>query len=147
YADPSVFLTPESLHHWHKEFWDHDLYWCLAAIGALELDFRFSILQPVIGYRHFSGGISTLKQVTGRVHHDVQHYIVGLIAGAAPCCFVITICALMDVQYMAQSPSPNDNLLTSINQSLSIFHQNKDVINDIGHADGCEETNRQLVHT
>ncbi|KAG2051089.1 hypothetical protein BDR06DRAFT_1061819, partial [Suillus hirtellus] len=41
YADPSVFLMPESLHHWHKEFWDHDLHWCLVAVGVLELDFRF----------------------------------------------------------------------------------------------------------
>ncbi|KAG1780966.1 hypothetical protein EV702DRAFT_963348 [Suillus placidus] len=49
-ADPSVFLMPELLHHWHKEFWDHDLQWCLAVVGAQELDFRFSILQPITGY-------------------------------------------------------------------------------------------------
>ncbi|KAG2103464.1 uncharacterized protein F5147DRAFT_580548 [Suillus discolor] len=132
YADPSVFLTPESLHHWHKEFWDHDLHWCLVAVGALELDFRFSILQPITGYRHFSCGISKLKQVTGRVHRDVQRYIIGLIAGTAPRRFVTAICALMDVRYMAQSPSPDDNLLTSIDQSLLIFHQNKDVIMSLG---------------
>ncbi|KAG2106894.1 hypothetical protein BD769DRAFT_1675747 [Suillus cothurnatus] len=132
YADPSVFLTPESLHHWHKEFWDHDLHWCLVAVEALELDFRFLILQPITGYRHFSCGISKLKQVTGRVHRDVQHYIVGLIAGTAPRRFVIAICALMDVRYMAQSPSPDDNILTSIDQSLLIFHQNEDVIMSLG---------------
>ncbi|KIK33927.1 hypothetical protein CY34DRAFT_26962 [Suillus luteus UH-Slu-Lm8-n1] len=96
YADPSVFLMPESLHHWHKEFWDHDLHWCLVAVGVLELDFRFSILQTITGYCHFSCGISKLKQVTGRVHRDVQHYIVGLIAGTAPRHFVTTIHALMD---------------------------------------------------
>jgi hypothetical protein len=28
-AEPSVFLTPESLHHWHKMFWDHDAKWCI----------------------------------------------------------------------------------------------------------------------
>ena len=22
--EPSQFLTPEPLHHWHKQFWDHD---------------------------------------------------------------------------------------------------------------------------
>ncbi|KAG2739313.1 hypothetical protein P692DRAFT_20881930 [Suillus brevipes Sb2] len=132
YADPSVFLTPESLHHWHKEFWDHDLHWCLVAVGALELDFRFSILQPITGYRHFSCGISKHKQVTGRVHRDVQRYIIGLIAGTAPHRFVTAIRALMDVRYMAQSPSPDDNLLTSIDRSLLVFHQNKDVIMTLG---------------
>ncbi|KAG1720429.1 hypothetical protein EDD22DRAFT_791169, partial [Suillus occidentalis] len=39
-ADPSVFLTPESLHHWHNEFFDHDLQWCLEVVGEQELDFR-----------------------------------------------------------------------------------------------------------
>ena len=23
-SNPSIFLTPEPLHHWHKAFWDHD---------------------------------------------------------------------------------------------------------------------------
>ncbi|KAG0695633.1 hypothetical protein DFH29DRAFT_879890, partial [Suillus ampliporus] len=87
---------------------------------------------PISGYRHFSSGVSKLKQVTGRVHHDVQRYIVGLITGAAPRCFVIAIRALMDVQYMVQSPSLNDDLLASIDQSLLIFHDNKDVIMRLG---------------
>ncbi|KAG1842142.1 hypothetical protein F4604DRAFT_1939014 [Suillus subluteus] len=131
-ADPSVFLTPEPLHHWHKEFYDHDLQWCLIVVGAQELDFRISILQPTTGYWHFSGGISKLKQVTGRVHRDLQHYIVGLIAGAAPRRFVIVIRALMDVRYMVQSPSPDENLLACIDRSLSIFHENKDIITSLG---------------
>lgn len=28
-AEPSQFLTPEPLHHWHKQFWDHDAKWCI----------------------------------------------------------------------------------------------------------------------
>lgn len=28
-AEPSTFLTPEPLHHWHKSFWDHDAKWCI----------------------------------------------------------------------------------------------------------------------
>ncbi|KAG1885867.1 uncharacterized protein F5891DRAFT_890093, partial [Suillus fuscotomentosus] len=131
-ADPSVFLTPEPLHHWHEEFFDHDLQWCLEVVGEQELDFRISVLQPTTGFRHFFGGISKLKQVTGRVHRDLQCYIVGLIAGAAPRRFVIAICALMDVWYMAQSPLPDDDLLARIDRSLAIFHENKDVIISLG---------------
>lgn len=138
-ADPSVFLIPEPLHHWHKQFWDHDMQWCLEVVGVQEFDFRISILQPITGYRHFPGGISKLKQVTGRVHRDVQRYIVGLIAGAAPRRFVIAICALMDVRYMAQSPTPDDNLLASIDKSLSIFHDNKDVIMTLGARMGAKK--------
>ncbi|KAG2071298.1 hypothetical protein BDR04DRAFT_1117707 [Suillus decipiens] len=74
-ADPSVILTPEPWHHWHKEFYDHDLQWCLTVVGAQELDFCISILQPTTGYYHFSGGFSKLKQVMDRAHRDLQHYI------------------------------------------------------------------------
>ncbi|KAG2353339.1 hypothetical protein BDR07DRAFT_1496432 [Suillus spraguei] len=131
-TDPSVFVTPEPLHHWHKEFYDHDLQWCLIVVGVQELDFCISILQPTVGYRHFHGGISKLKQVMGRVHQDIQHYIIGLIAGAAPCQFVVAIRALMDVRYMAQSPLPDENLLVCIDRSLLIFHENKDIILSLG---------------
>ena len=40
-SDPSSFLTPEPLHHWHKQFWDHDAKWCINALGGSELDFWF----------------------------------------------------------------------------------------------------------
>ncbi|KAG2738995.1 hypothetical protein P692DRAFT_201730262 [Suillus brevipes Sb2] len=138
-ADPSIFLMSEALHHWHKEFFDHDCQWCLVAVGASELDFRFSILQPVTGYRHFAGGISKLKQVTGRGHRDIQRYIVGLISGAAPRRFVIAIRALMDVRYLAQSPAPDDDLLESIDQALLTFHQNKDIIMTLGARMGAKK--------
>ncbi|KAG1850361.1 hypothetical protein DFJ58DRAFT_631122, partial [Suillus subalutaceus] len=53
--------------------------------------------------------------------------------------FVIVICALMDAQYMSQSPSLDDNLLASIDQSLSTFHQNKDVIMTLGAQTGTKK--------
>ena len=28
-SDPSRFLTPEPLHHWHKQFWDHNIKWAI----------------------------------------------------------------------------------------------------------------------
>ncbi|KAG6369929.1 hypothetical protein JVT61DRAFT_13313 [Boletus reticuloceps] len=63
---PSRFLTPECLHHWHHFFWDHDLGWCIEALGSRELDFHFSVLLPVTSVHHFSQGVTQLKQVTGR---------------------------------------------------------------------------------
>ncbi|KAG0699348.1 hypothetical protein DFH29DRAFT_983549 [Suillus ampliporus] len=138
-ADPSIFLMSEALHHWHKEFFDHNCQWCLVAIGASELDFRFSILQPVTGYRHFASRISKLKQVTGQGHCDIQCYIVGLISGAAPRRFVIAIHALMDVRYLAQCPAPDDNLLASIDKALLTFHGNKDIIMTLGARMGAKK--------
>ena len=92
--EPSQFLTPEPLHHWHKQFWDHDAKWCICTVGSAEIDFRFSLLQPCVGFRHFKAGISSLKQVTGRDHRNVQHYIIPLIADAIPKEFLLCIRAL-----------------------------------------------------
>ena len=83
-------------------FWDHDLKWCVHAVGGTEIDFHFSILQPHIGFRHFAKGISNLKQVTGRDHHDVQRYTVGVIAGAVPRDFLIAIWSVRALDIIAR---------------------------------------------
>ena len=49
-SNPSSFLTSEPLHHWHKQFWDHDAKWCIYMLGAAEIDFRFSVLHNRSGY-------------------------------------------------------------------------------------------------
>jgi hypothetical protein len=124
-AEPSEFLTPKPLHHWHKMFWDHDAKWCIHAVGASKIDFRFSILHPHTVYRHF---ISKLKQVTGREHQDVQRYIVGIIAGAVPKCFLIAVRALIDFRYLGQAPEISDTVLLKIKSALKEFHDHKDAI-------------------
>ena len=70
-SDPSQFITPEVLHHFHRLFWDHNVKWCIHCAGA-EVDFCFSVLQTIVGYQAFAEGISKLKQVTGRDHHAIQ---------------------------------------------------------------------------
>lgn len=127
-AEPSQFLTPEPLHHWHRMFWDHDAKWCIHAVGSSEIDFRFSLLHPRTGFRHFNEGISRLKQVTGRDHRDVQQYIVAVIAGAVSKKFLIAVRSLLDFHYMAQAPVITDDLCVKINASLLEFHNNKDAI-------------------
>ncbi|KAI5998653.1 hypothetical protein EDD15DRAFT_2161699 [Pisolithus albus] len=82
-SDPANFLMPEPLHHWYRKFWDHDVQWCKNALGAPELDFRYSILHPIVGMCHFKDGIMALKQVTGRAQRDMQHFMVAVIGGAA----------------------------------------------------------------
>jgi len=131
-ACPSSFLTPEFLHYLHRKFWDHDAKWCINVVGAAEIDFRFSILQPIVGFQHFKGGITKLKQVTGHVHRDIQHYIVGIISGPSPAGFVTAIRALMDFRYRVQAHRIDDGDTAVINDALSEFHANKDVILQLG---------------
>ncbi|KAG1776905.1 hypothetical protein EV702DRAFT_1045915 [Suillus placidus] len=128
-VDLHVFFTPEPLHHWYHQFYDHDVKWCLAAVGEQELDFRFSVLQPLMTFRHFKDGISKLKQVTGRAQRDMQCYIVALIADAAPRGVVIAICALMDFHYISQATTINKTHCQKILGALEEFHEHKqDVI-------------------
>ena len=127
-SDPSDFLTPEPLHHWHKQFWDHDAKWCMKAVGKAEIDFRFSVLHPHTGFRHFKEGISALKQVTGREHRDVQRYIIPVIADAVPKEFLIAVRALTDFRYLAQAPEIDEASCTKIESALLEFHAHKDAI-------------------
>jgi len=127
-SDPSVFLTPEPLHHWHKQFWDHDAKWCINAVGAAELDFRFAVLHPIVGFRHFNEGISSLKQVTGREHREVQRHIVAVIADAVPPDFLRAIRALMDFRYLAQMLEIDEEMCTRTEAALKEFHRYKDSI-------------------
>ncbi|KAI5996688.1 hypothetical protein EDD15DRAFT_2387099 [Pisolithus albus] len=129
---PSKFLTPELLHHLHKEFGDHDAKWCINALGSAKIDFRFSVLQPVTGFRHFKEGISTLKQVTGRTLRDIQRFIIGVIAGCAPREVVTVVWALMDFRYHIQAYRITDGDIESIGSVLREFHLHKHSILDAG---------------
>ena len=143
-SEPSTFLTPEPLHHWHKQFWDHDVKWSVRAVGAEEFDFRFTTIQPVVGFKYFKDGVSGLKQVTGRAHRDVERFIVCVIVGKAPPSFVIAIRALMDFRYLAQSRQLNDTHLSRITASLRLFHDHKQTILDISARVG--KGNKRMDH-
>jgi hypothetical protein len=131
-SEPSTFFTPEPLHHWHKMFWDHDAKWCIHAVGAAEIDFRFTILHPHTGFRQFNEGISQLKQVTGREHREIQRYIVPTIADAVPKDFLIAIRSLMDFRYLAQATEISDSICTEMDTALEEFHDHKQAIISAG---------------
>ena len=125
FSDPSHFFNPEMLHHWHKFVWDHDIKWCINILGAAELDFRFSVLQPSTGFRHFGEGISHLTKVTGKTQRDVQRYLIAVIVGAAPPDVVLAMRSLMDFRYLAQSPQLDGHDCATLLASLRRFHDTK----------------------
>ncbi|KAI6022462.1 hypothetical protein BKA83DRAFT_4464045 [Pisolithus microcarpus] len=144
-AEPSEFLTPESLHEWHRQFWDHDVRWCKQALGAAELDFRFSIIPRITGIPHFSNGITKLKQVGGRVQRDVQRYIIVVIAGATDPDVIIAIRTLMEFQYLSQATAITSTMRDKIRASLQEFHDHKDALIENGFRRG-EKTKHVLKH-
>ncbi|KAG1817263.1 uncharacterized protein BJ212DRAFT_1446773 [Suillus subaureus] len=121
FADPSHFLTPKILHHIYKEFYDHDAQWLIVSIGESEIDFQFSVLQPITRFQHFHEGILKLKKVTGHCHCDIH-------VDAAPPGVLAAVHALMQFRYLVQSPHINKNDLKLISGALDEFHVKKDTI-------------------
>lgn len=48
FSDPAIFLTLEALHHWHKQFYDHNLPWCLAFFEGQNLIPEFRYCNPLL---------------------------------------------------------------------------------------------------
>jgi hypothetical protein len=113
-------------------FWDHDHLWCTTVVGSQEIDFCFALLQVCTGYHAFKEGISALKQATGQDHCNVQQYIIGVIAGAAPANFISAIQALMEFRYLAQAPHFTNKQVVDLDCCLKVFHWLKQSIVNTG---------------
>jgi len=146
-SDPCDFLTIEPLHHFFQFSWDHNVKWCIFALGAKELYFHFSLIQTPISYQAFNEGISKLKQVTGCDHCAVQYYITGIVAGGAPQNFLITICALLDFHYLAQAPIFTAHSVDCVAQALQEFHERKDAIICLGTHNNWEIPKLKLLQS
>ena len=104
--------------------------WIIQAVGNCELDLHFSLIQPHGGFRQFSSGVSSLKQVTGCKHCDMQRYILVLIPDDVNEQFVLCIRALLDLHYYSQLPQATECHLNAISSALETFHMYKQVILD-----------------
>lgn len=131
-VQPSEFITSESLHEWHHEFWDHNVRWCTQALGAAELDFRFSIVPHITGLHHFSSGITKLKRVGRRAKRNIQRFIVVVIAGATDPDVIIVVHALMEFRYLSQATAITSITCDKIKAALQEFHDHKHAIIDNG---------------
>ena len=122
-ACPSSFLTPGALHQWHKFYFDHCLRWVINIIGGKELDRRLAALQPRTGTRHWSNGVSTLKQCTGREHRDLEKLLPAVAAGALPDDVLCALRAITEFIFLAQSLLHFDECYSSLTSSwhLSLF--------------------------
>ncbi|KAG2066396.1 hypothetical protein BDR04DRAFT_1030123, partial [Suillus decipiens] len=86
----------------------------------------------------FNDGILKLKQVTGRAQHDMQCYIVALIADAVLPGIVIAIHALMDFRYLSQATTINEAHCQKILDALKEFHEHKQDIIACGAHQGAQ---------
>ena len=124
-ACPSSFLTPDALHQWHKFYFDHCLRWVINIIGGKELDRRLAALQPRTGTRHWSNGVSMLKQCTGREHRDLEKLLPAVAAGALPDDVLCALRAITEFIFLAQSLLHFDETIHALKEALREFHHYK----------------------
>lgn len=127
YADPSEFLTIDLLHGLIKFGGAHLVKWIKKLVGPEEIDRRFSSLQRIIGRRHFSGGISQLKQHTGEEEGDILRELVVVSKDAEKIHNGIMKCirAFADFAYVAQYEYHDDETLEYLKKYLRVFHTYK----------------------
>jgi hypothetical protein len=127
-ACPSIFLTHDALHGLHKFFYDHMVRWALNIMKDDEFDQRLKVLQPRIGVRHWSNGISKLKQVTGREHRELEKVFIAIIAGGVSEDTLRAMRALLEFIFHAQDLFLYDETLHALRESLREFHHYKSAI-------------------
>ncbi|KAG1883457.1 hypothetical protein F4604DRAFT_1677774 [Suillus subluteus] len=84
------------------------------------------------GVHHWMNGISTLKQLTGREHQDLEKLLPGVIVGAVPNEVACALRAITEFIFQAQNLFIYDETLHSLSEALHEFHHYKDSILTVG---------------
>ncbi|KAG1844477.1 hypothetical protein F4604DRAFT_1884447 [Suillus subluteus] len=118
----------DGLHQWHKFYFYHIINWSINIMGGAELDRRLSALQPHVGVCHWVNGVSTLKQLTGQEHRDLEKLLPGVVVGAVSNEVVCALRAITEFIFQAQNLFVYDKTLHFLSEALHEFHHYKDFI-------------------
>ncbi len=135
-----ISITPDVLHQLLQGVLRHLISWLTNSVvfGAAEIDARCRCLPPNHHITLFPKGITSLSRISGKEHKAMCRILIGLIVdiplpgGQASSRVVRATRALIDFIYLAQFPSHTTHTLRQLEDSLTKFHQNKDVFIDIG---------------
>ncbi len=131
-------ITPDILHQLLQGVLKHLIAWLFGTFGPAEIDARCRSLPPNHHISIFPKGISSLSRVSGLEHKNMCRLLLGLIVdlpvpnGQVLPRVITVVHALLDFLYLAQFPSQTANTIVRLEDSLSRFHNNKDVFVDLG---------------
>ncbi|KAI9436290.1 hypothetical protein H4582DRAFT_2112156 [Lactarius indigo] len=125
-TDVFISITPDILHQMLQGTMKHLIAWLTSTFGPVKIDARCRSLLPNHHITTFVRGISTLSRVSGLEHKQMCKILLGLVldlplpSGEAPSRIIKTL------------PSHTTDTLLHLEQSLSRFHDNKEVFVDLG---------------
>ncbi|KAJ7574917.1 hypothetical protein C8J56DRAFT_802318 [Mycena floridula] len=130
-------MTPDLLHQLNKGvFSDHVVKWAVRSVeidgGQKEIDHRFVAMALHPSLRHFKKGISGISQWTGSEHRSMQKVFLGTLVGITDDRVIRAVRAIEDFAYYAHFETHCDESLAALKQSWQIFHDNKDIFEELG---------------
>ena len=96
------------------------------------------------GLCHFKKGISVVSQWTGTEHKEMEKVFVGLLSSVAEDNVLMVACALLNFIYYAQFQQHMDKTLTSMQDSLRLFHAHRAILVKLGI---CKHFNIPKIHS
>lgn len=133
-----VSITPDVLHQLLQGVLKHLIAWLISAFGPAEIDARCRSLPPNHHISIFAKGISGLRRVTGKEHKNMCRILLGLVMdlpvpdGHVSPRIIAVVRALLDFLYLAQFPTHSSSSIARLEDSISRFHNNKDIFIDLG---------------
>ncbi|KAG1791568.1 uncharacterized protein HD556DRAFT_1432897 [Suillus plorans] len=131
-------ITPDVLHQLYQGLIKHLLGWLSAACGAAELDARCCCLPPNHHIHLFRKGITSLSRISGTEHAQICCFLLGIVIGIRlpnnlnAGRLLRAVRGLLDFLYLAQYPCHSSETLQLLDDTLDLFHDNKDIFIELG---------------
>jgi hypothetical protein len=140
FADIFLSITPDILHQMLQGVMKHMIAWLTnpTVFGSAEINARCRSLPPNHSFMLLTKGLTRFSRVTGQEHKNMCQILLGLIvdlplpSGHVPSRVVRAVRALLDFLYLAQYQSHTSETLRCLRESLTRFHDNKEVFIDLG---------------
>jgi len=132
-VDIFLSITPNILHQMLQGMVKHLICWLVCVFGAAAIDTWCKAIPPNHKIMIFTKGITTLSRVSGHEHKKMCSVLLGLIIGLPipggqdSLHMVKAMRALLDFLFLAQYECHTSDTLTHLQDSLSTFHDNKEV--------------------
>jgi hypothetical protein len=136
-TDIFLSITPDILHQLLQGMVKHSVAWLTTIFGAVAIDARCRMIPPNHHIFVFTKGITTLSRVSGQEHKRMCSILLGLIinlpvpGGLDPTRVIKAVRALLDFVFLAQYDTHSNDTLLLLEDSLAIFHANKQVFIDL----------------